>query len=308
VNESGKYRDATGELAPMLKGLGMVTDAVWSDFDGDNDLDLIVVGEWMAITVLENDHGKLTQLTRQGNGLQHTNGWWMSIVADDMDGDGDDDYILGNMGENYKFKATQEEPFELYTGDFGDNGSVNVVMGYHQNGKVYPAADRNKLIQQNNFLERSIPTYDQFALMTLDDIYGKDVLRRSLNKKIYTMKSGYLENIGYKSFIFHPFSNYAQISCSRAITILDVDGDSNKDVVLAGNLYDMEAETIRLDGGVGALLKGDGKGSFIFVPTWISGLFLEGDVRSVLPVNINGKNIWIYSRNNATATAIGLSD
>lgn len=303
INESGIFEDATDRLAPEFRKLGMVTDAVWSDYNNEGKADLIVVGEWMPVTVFTNQNERLLK-EHETKGLENTNGWWQSIAAADLDLDGDDDYVLGNMGYSYKFRA----PLELYSGHLDESGKIIMVMGYYEDGKIYPASDRYKLIGQSNWIERSIPSDNQFALMTVEEIYGKEKIANALNLKIQTLASGYLENQGKGIFQFKPFENLAQASVTNSIIIRDFNKDGRPDIITAGNFYDMEAETIRLDAGIGCYLEGDGTGDFRLLPTTESGLFVDGDIRNVAEIQVQGRTVWLFVRNQDTIKAIGLTE
>jgi len=278
--------------------LGMVTDATWTDFDNDNDLDIIIVGEWMPITIFENDSGKLTKISNKNNGLKATSGWWWSIVAHDYDQDGDEDYVMGNMGMNYKFKPSEGGPLELFSANFDDTKKQEFVFGYYQDGKLYPCANLARAVTQNNTLKRKIPTHQQYANMTLSEIYGQDVLDKAYHLSIQTLQSGYVENLGNGKFEFRPFDNYAQISNINAILPKDVDRDGNLDIVMAGNLYNMEAETIRNDAGVGVWMKGNGSGEFTSVRPHESGLYVDGYVKHIKEVNTPTGKIIIFVKNS----------
>jgi len=297
-NSNGRLENVTNEEAPEFSGLGLVTDAVWSDYDGDNDLDLIVVGEWMSVTLFNNDSGKLKKVENRNNGLDNLSGWWWSIEASDIDNDGDDDYILGNMGLNYKFRASQKEPLELYIYDFDGNDRLDFIMGYHQEGHVYPTVTRAKAMIKNRELKMKMLSNNTYAFATLSEIYGKDKIKKATNKKIQTLASGFLENIGNGKFEFTPFDNYAQFSNVNSIVIEDIDKDGNKDLILAGNLYSMEAETIRNDASIGIWMKGDGAGHFKSIPFTESGLYLNGDVRALKQINTVYGSILLSANNS----------
>ncbi len=298
LNEGGKLVNATKHKASGFKNLGLVTDAVWTDYDMDGDLDLAVVGEWIPVTFFKNDNGILKKVNNKSNGLEHSSGWWWRIEAVDIDHDGDDDYIVGNIGLNYKFRPSVKEPLELYIYDVYDNGNTDFIIGYHQEGKIYPTVVRAKILAQNRHLKANIPTNDIFAVSTLEEIYGKELLQKAINKKIYTLASGYIENLGNGNFRFIPFDNYAQISNINSIVVRDVDSDGYDDLILVGNLYPMEAETIRNDASIGVWMRGDGKGRFRSVPFPESGLYIDGDVRHLKIFRTKKEPLLLCAKNN----------
>ncbi len=297
-NRHGKLVDVTNSKAPDLRNLGMVTDAKWVDFDKDNDDDLIIVGEWMPITIFENHNRQFKKLQNNDNGLEHSNGWWWSIQGGDMDNDGDIDLIAGNMGFNYKFKASEDEPLVAFAGDFNNDNSYDLAMGYHQNGHLFPVFDRGYAVMQNREVIDRIPTNNQYAISTLYDIYGVDTLQQANEYIIETMASSYIENLGDGRFKIHPLGNRAQISNVNSIIISDVDHDNHKDLILAGNLYTMDFRTVRNDGSIGLCMKGDGEGNFKSMPYLNSGLDISGDVRDMKMINIQGDTFLIVAKNN----------
>ncbi len=298
INTGGELIDETTTLAPEFKALGMVTDAAWSDYDLDGDLDLIVVGEWMPVTIFSNDRGKLKRIANSENGLEYSSGWWWRIESVDVDNDGDPDYVLGNLGHNYKFKPSEEEPLEIYIQDFSDNGQIDFVIGYHQEGKIFPTVDRNRTLLLNRYLKSKIPSNDLYALMELKDIYGQDKLYSAKTIKVHTHSSGVMLNIGNGEFKFKAFDQLNQISVTNSIVIEDFNQDGFADLILAGNFYLMEAETIRLDAGVGSFLLNDKKGYFNNIPNHKSGLFLDGDIRDLKMLKTSGDPVIICAKNN----------
>lgn len=293
-----KFIDVTSDVAPDLKDIGMVTDAIWSDYDIDGDLDLLIVGEWMAITIFNNNSGIFQKIENNSNGLEHSSGWWWSIAADDFDNDGDPDYIVGNMGKNYKFEVNENEPLEIFAADFDGNNSLDIAIGYHQDGKLYPVNDFIKSIKQNPELRDKIPTNNDFSMTTLYEIYGEENMDDALHYKIHTMATSYIENKGNGEFELIPLDNRAQISNINSILIQDIDQDGNKDLVLAGNLYSIEPETTRNDAGIGLWLRGDGNGHFTSVPFLESGLYIPGDVRHIGIVQTNIGALLLCAKNN----------
>ena len=306
-NDDGIFVDITSSNADEFLGLGLVTDATWSDIDGDQDLDLIVVGEWMPVTIFENDGGQLTKKQNIDNGLEYSSGWWWSIETDDLDNDGDEDLVVGNMGLNYKYRGTVTEPLELYYGSFENSSKLNFIIGYHQGGKIYPTVDRTKVVEQNASIGSRIRTSDAYALYDLNDIYGEETLGEATNRKIYTLQSSVIINNGNGTFEIKPLDNYAQISNVNAIVVQDIDLDGNKDLILAGNLHGMEAETIRNDAGIGVWLKGDGHGNFQAIRFSESGLFIDGDVKYMKKLKTIHDTVLMVVKNNAPVQLVSFA-
>ncbi|MBS0000702.1 MAG: VCBS repeat-containing protein [Cyclobacteriaceae bacterium] len=306
-NRKGKFIDVTLEKAPDLKKLGMVTDAVWIDFDQDEDPDLILAGEWMPITIFENKDGKFRKIENADNGLENSSGWWFSIAAHDFDNDGDMDLVAGNLGLNYKYKASAEGPFEVFYLDYDQNNWHEIVLAYHQDGNLYPVNDRMDLVTTIPALEDKFPKNDPFSVATMSEIFGDSVLNNSLHYKACTFASSYIENLGNGKFRITPFDNLAQITSQHAILCEDVDQDGNMDIIMAGNLYGAEVETTRNDAGIGILLKGDGKGNFKTVAYMQSGLFAEGDIRDMKWLRTPTGKIIVCARNSDTIQFIRLN-
>ncbi len=282
--ETGKLRFEKVENKDFVN-LGMVTDACWSDYDGDNDLDIIVVGEWMPLTILENQNNNFIKKELSPS-LKHTTGWWFSIKAADLDGDGDEDYIVGNMGLNYKYKASPDEPFCINYADFDLNGTNDIVMSYFNSGVQYPVKDLAYSSQQIPGLARKFPTFHEFASHSLKEIYGEDQLKNSLEYKAEMFQSICLENLGNGEFTIHELPMQAQISPINGIIVEDVDKDGILDLIIAGNLYGTEIEIPRIDAGVGLYLKGTGKFNFQPVPMHESGLSLPYDVKDIKMIKL----------------------
>ncbi len=221
---------------------GMVTDAVWTDINKDGWQDLIVVGEFMPVTVFENQNGKLVNATK-AYGLSGTNGWWCRILADDFDNDGDTDFVIGNLGTNTQLKATAAEPLTITYADFAGNGSVNPVLCYYNGGKSYPYYSKDEMADEFPFIQKKFLQYSAYADAQLTDIFTPDQLAASHTVQINTFHSVYLRNDGNKRFTITPLSNYAQVSAANGMVSVDVDGDSNKDIVMAGNLYPMRVQS-----------------------------------------------------------------
>ncbi|MEM9647527.1 MAG: FG-GAP-like repeat-containing protein, partial [Bacteroidota bacterium] len=284
-NRNGVFKDVTPKVAPELSEAGMVTDAIWTDFDSDGQTDLIVVGEWTSIQFFKNDRGKLTKENRIRS---KTEGWWNSIAQADIDNDGDMDYVVGNLGLNYKYKASREAPFEVYATDFDDNGTNDVVLGYYNEGNLFPLRGRECSSQQMPFIKKKFPTYHSFGSANLLQVYGQEKLEKALHKSAYTFASICLENLGVGRFKTHQLPNSAQISSINAIQIQDFDKDGNQDILIAGNLYQSEVETPRNDASIGLLLKGSGDFSFEPVLLNKSGVLLDTDVKKMKTISLGG--------------------
>ena len=276
----------------------MVTAATWTDYDKDGWTDLIIVGEWMPITVFKNDKGTFEDSTELLE-LSDSAGWWYSIAATDYDRDGDMDFVVGNLGLNMKYQASKEQTFDIYLKDFDKNTRNDIVLSYYNEGKKYPVRGRECSSQQIPSIKKKFSDYNSFSTATLEDIYGKKDLSKALHYEVGSFASILLENEGER-FIRHELPLEAQMSSLNQILISDFDKDGLDDIVAAGNLHATEVETPRNDAGIGVFLRGEENGTFQNIPAKHSGLFLSGDVKDVKIITINNKKYLIGVKNSDT--------
>lgn len=296
-NNSGTFTDVTSEKAPALLDIGMVTDAMWTDLNGDGSEDLFIVGEWMPLTFLIQNGGKFENQTANFN-LTESRGWWNTISKGDFDNDGDMDYAVGNLGLNYKYKSDEKDPFEIYAGDFDNNGSSDIVLGYSRNETLYPLRGRQCSSDQAPVIKEKFPSYEQFGNATLQDVYG-DWLEEALHYQINTFQSSLLINQGDGTYVINSLPTEAQSSPVNSIISKDFDGDGNLDLLMAGNLFISEVETGRADSGIGFYLKGDGKGNFETFYFSDTGFFVREDVKDLQMISLaNGKNYVLVANNH----------
>ncbi len=291
-----KFVNVTETIAPGLIDLGMVTDASWTDYDNDGWVDLIVVGEWMPITVFRNNRGSFENITDKLN-LTDATGWWFSIEEGDFDQDGDIDFIVGNLGLNYKYKANEEETFDIYLNDFDKNQSNDIVLSYYDEGEKFPVRGRQCSSDQIPGIKKKFKDYDAFAVATLEDVYTKKSLESALHYQVKSFASIYLENKDGE-FIRHNLPNMSQLSSVNQILVKDFNKDQHLDVVIAGNLYGSEVETPRNDAGFGLFLEGDGNGQFKAIAPTESGLFIPGDTKDMTMISIKGKTYILAAKND----------
>jgi len=308
LTESGqlKYTDVTATIAPDLVKAGMVTDATWVDYNQDDKLDLIIVGEWMPITLLENKGNGFENKTKKYN-LEKSTGWWYSIVAEDFDNDGDVDLMAGNLGLNYKYQATEEESFDVYASDYDNNGKQDIVLGYYQDGVQYPLRGKQCSSEQIPAIKYKYEEYDLFAEASLEDVYTAADLKKSMHYQAYTFASSYIENNGNGNFELHKLPDEAQLSSINGIVIEDYNNDGNADVILGGNMYGSEVETPRNDASYGLLMLGNGKGQFRPVTLAESGVYIKGDTKGLDKIKMkNGLGI-IAANNSAKPTLLKMN-
>ena len=295
VNDNGQLVNQTELLSPQLLQIGMITDAIWSDYDNDQDLDLMIVGEWMPITIFENNNGNLAKVENEN--FTSSYGWWFSIEQGDFDNDGDLDYIAGNLGLNYKYKTSSDKPFDVYYNDFDANGNADIVLGYYNKEKHYPLRGFSCSSEQIPALKKKIVKYDAFASMELKDVYGEEKLKNSLHYSADTFASVYIENLGNGQFKITDLPNVAQLSNLNDMLVRDFNGDGALDVLAIGNLYVSEIETPRNDAGTGLLLLGDGNGSFSAKRGSEIGFFADRDAKKLVDLS-NVQNDYFLVGNN----------
>lgn len=297
INENGKYKKAKNEIAPDLQNIGMVSDAVFSDVDNDKDDDLIIVGEWMQITVLKNDNGKFTNSTEE-LGLTDSRGMWWSITAADIDNDGDDDYIVGNLGKNNKFKASKEHPFKLYANDFDNNGTNDVVLSKFYKDDYVPLRGRECTSQQMPYVAEKFKDYHSFASSKLLEILPEDKVEDAVIYEISSFESIILINDN-GNLTKQTLPIEVQVSPIKSSIVLDVNDDGINDIITVGNHYGVEVETTRYDAGIGSVLLGDGDNNFNVVKPSISGFYIPYDSRHINYLEQSNKNLIIVTNNNA---------
>jgi hypothetical protein len=295
----GHFTDATTKLNPALKRIGMVTDAAWLDMNGDNKPDLVVVGEWMPITVFENNNGKLTDATAKYFDKKYA-GWWNCLTVSDVNHDGHPDIIAGNMGLNTQCKATDKEPAEMYYKDFDDNGSIDPILCFYIQHKSYPYVSRDEMLDQISMMRGRFPDYNSYADATIDKIFTPEEMKGAghLSANCLSTMCFVSNNKGKLHPIALPLQ--AQYAPVFTITTLDYDKDGQVDLLLCGNINHARVKFGKYDANYGVLLKGNSNGTFNYLPQQKSGFKLPGDVRAVLKVNdlylfgINGVGVKAY--------------
>lgn len=292
------FTDVTESLCSQLLQPGIITTAVWQDLDGDGLPELLVGGEWMPLQLYHNKKGRLEDVSANA-GLTHSNGLWSSLVPVDVDGDGDIDFIAGNSGLNNQFKASAKEPMTIHAADFDDNGSLDAITSYYIQGKSYPMASRDELLDQIVPLRKKYVKYKDYANATLETVFSKAKLSAAKKFEVTQLASCILINEGNLKFSFNPLPLEAQFSKLFDVYAADMDKDGVGDLLLVGNFFPYRVQLGRNDAGLGLLLKGTGKGGFKVLPNDTVGLFIDGDVRNMVSVkNSAGATMLVVAKNN----------
>jgi len=296
LNDHGKFVDKTLTISPGLYEVGMVNSAVWVNLKNNSAAQLVVTGEWMPIRIFEYSEGKLSEISSEF-GLENTQGWWNKIIADDLDGDGDQDLIVGNIGENYKFQATADKPFQVFAKDFDGNGTNDIFLArYYQDTLLVPIRGKECTSQQMPIIAKKFPTYLSFAKSDLPTILGKDI-ENAMHFKAFLFSSVMLMNDGGQLRI-SKLPVEAQISAVNGIIVKDFDGDGKKDILLAGNKFDVEVETTAADASPGLLMKGLGDMKFTCMKPFESGFFVPYNVKDMKAIKLNDEWVIAVGINN----------
>lgn len=279
--------------------LGMVTDALWQDLNFDSRPDLIVVGEWMPITILiQNENGQFEDQTTF-YGLSDTSGWWNTLEGADVDEDGDQDWLVGNYGLNSRLRVSQVEPVELWVGDIDSNGSMDPIMTYYNHGKRYPFIGKDQLIKQVPSLKRKFLRYEDFKNVVLEDILQPEQIKEFVTKRVTLFSSVWIENKGGK-FVLHELPIEAQMFPIFGFAVLDLNRDTFIDILMVGNWHAIQPEMGRQDAGDGMVLLGTGSGDFVPQSKGQSGFWVPGESREVKTLRSKTDTLILVGRNNST--------
>ncbi len=298
-----QFTDVTDERAPELADVGMVTDALWTDYDADGQLDLMVVGEWMPITIFENEGSTFSESTEQA-GLGDTAGWWMSLEAGDFDSDGDTEYVAGNLGLNTRYEASPEQPMRIHAEDYDGNGAVDPVLTQYVEGTEVPVPRRDEIIAQIPGLKARFPTYDSYAQATFTDVFTERERADAYVREAVRFETSYLENEGDGTLSVRALPRSVQTAPVFGMETGDFDADGHLDMLMTGNWYAPSMRTGRLDAFVGAYLKGDGTGRFSVQDGTESGFFVDGDAKATARVATgDGSSLVLATQNDDSLQA-----
>lgn len=301
-NEGGKFfLDATEAVCPALKTAGLVTDALWTDFDNDERVDLMIAGEFMPLSLFHNEGGRLSRM--ETSGLDKFSGWWNSIVGADFDKDGDVDYIAGNLGLNNYYNISKEYPLKVFAKDFDGNNSVDPILAcYLKSGKngdkeLYPVHFWDELNSQSPKFRRKFSRYRQYGSTTMDKFLTNEEKEEMLVLLTNHSSTSYIENLGQGTFNVRPLPLLAQVAPVNGIIADDFNNDGNLDAMMVGNNYGNEVFAGRYDAFTGLILLGDGEGGFDTLPSKESGFFVDGDAKALAKVSCPKRDIYVATQN-----------
>lgn len=306
VSRAGRFEDVTDSIAPVLREIGMVTAALWSDVDQDGWLDLVLSLDWGTVRYLHNRQGKAFEdWTEKAGFASAGTGWWTSLAAADFNGDGRMDFVAGNLGLNTQYQASAAQPALLFYGDFGATGTPIILEARFDGDRLVPWRPRKQLGAALRSILKKYPKNDDFAQATLAEMIGEKPLAAAQRFAATEFQSGVFLSQLDGTFRFEPLPRLAQIAPCYGMAAGDFDGDGKADLYLLQNSYAPIAAIGRFDGGLSQLLRGDGQGHFSVVPPAESNLIVTGDAKAlaVLDLDRDGWADFLATRNNTTTQA-----
>ena len=298
-NGIGEFNDVTKRVATDLSTVGMVRDAAWTDLTGDGRSELVIVGDWMAPQVFSYTGGTFNPMT---TGLADLSGMWGSVGVADVDGDKDNDLIIGNIGENFSLKADAEHPLKLWINDFDKNGILDKIMTKTIDGRDVPVFLKREMAEQFPFLKTKILKHSDYATKSLQDLFSPAVLESGQLKTMNYQRSIVAINDGKGNFTVRDLPAAVQMTCVNAIACEDLNHDGRTDVVLGGNFTHFTPQLGMIDACQGLVLLGQPKGNFQVLASKKSGYLTNGEVKQISPVIINGQTHLLNLINNANPT------
>lgn len=304
-NDKGNFTDVTDQAAPAFKSMGMVRDMVWGDFDGDKKPELLVAGEWMPLRIFSPNNGKMEDVSAKF-GLAGTEGFWRGLQTADVDGDGDLDFVAGNLGLNTRYQASPEAPLRMYAKDFDGNGSIDPIMTQMEGAHEFPVALREVMIKQLPGLRKKFVRTGNYAKSGIKDIYPEKELQTAQQLRCNHLASAVFINENGK-FVMKKLPNEAQIAPVYGIQFFDWQNDGDLDMLIVGNDYGQQVESGPLDAGNGLLLENTGKGAFKPVAPRNSGFWAPREARDLQVLRSGGKPLFLVSNNNSTPQVFQLT-
>ncbi|MFS4418007.1 VCBS repeat-containing protein [Maribacter sp. 2307ULW6-5] len=285
----GKFADASISLLEDRGSIGMVTDAVWIE----NEKELVIAGEWMPVTIYSFKEGNIERKK-----LENTSGWWNAIEFADLNNDGIQEILLGNLGLNTNMQASVEEPMDLYVYDFDGNLSTDPIISYYKNGKRWPYANLDLLAQQIVNVKRTYRTYYDYANSSFSEIFPDEQLNKGYHSQVQTLASSYLESANGK-YVLKPLPESVQYAAINGFVSDDFDNDGNTEVIAVGNFYGNQPSMGRSDASYGSFLKVSNDSVLVDVPFATSGFAVDGEARDIKIMNgPEGKKWVLVSFNN----------